>query len=174
MGLLVYQLRCVKVPGKAPAWRARTSSCSSSRWTTRGPVYFNGVQVGAAGTFPPRYRSGLGEASRHRCLRSRSGSAAEHRRRARLLLRRPQQLQRRRAGCPLRQGGDPAGGDWQARPLTTRPGKGHREARGSRRGGLRRVDKVDDVERYVRRPQGDHDPYPPAEAPQALSRSRPT
>src|SRR5205823_5666007 len=56
--------RClVKVPA---SWKDKDLDLFVEPVDDARAVYFNGVQVGAAGTFPPRYRSGLGEPARHK------------------------------------------------------------------------------------------------------------
>src|SRR5438105_9426785 len=56
--------RClVKVPA---TWEGKDVELFVEPVDDARAVYFNGVQVGAAGTFPPRYRSGLGEVARYR------------------------------------------------------------------------------------------------------------
>src|SRR5262249_25325760 len=56
--------RCrVKVPA---SWQGKALELFVEPVDAARAVYFNGVQVGAAGTFPPRYRSGLAEPARHR------------------------------------------------------------------------------------------------------------
>src|SRR3954454_674562 len=59
--------RClVKVPA---TWKDRDAELFVEPFDDARAFYFNGTQVGAAGTFPPRYRSGLAEPARHRVPR---------------------------------------------------------------------------------------------------------
>jgi len=58
-----YWYRCrVRVPER---WRERPLTLYVEPVDDAREVYFNGRLVGAAGTFPPNYRSGLGEPSLH-------------------------------------------------------------------------------------------------------------
>lgn len=155
--------RClVKVPAN---WEDRKLELFVEPVDDARAVYFNGVQVGAAGTFPPRYRSGLGESPRHRVPEEHVRYGAYNTVAVKVYY-----LDGRSnfsVAAPVLLCGKEAirlEGNWQARPgddvkwaKVDRPdevGKALFET----------VDKVDDVERYVRRRKGDHDPYPPAEA----------
>ncbi len=56
--------RCeVAVPA---SWEGRTLELFVEPVDDARAAYINGVQVGSAGTFPPRYRTGLGESGRYR------------------------------------------------------------------------------------------------------------
>ncbi len=156
--------RClVKVPA---AWRDRDVELFVEPVDDARAVYFNGVQVGAAGTFPPRYRSGLGEPARHRVPRRLVRPGAYN-----LVAVRVYYSDGRSnfsVAAPVLLAGREAirlEGSWQARAgdeaaWATGPQKPEDVGRAA----FDTVDKVDDVERYVRRRKGDHDPYPPAEA----------
>ncbi|MGH7128540.1 MAG: DUF7133 domain-containing protein, partial [Planctomycetaceae bacterium] len=55
--------RClVTVPG---GWKNRKLELLVSQVDNAHEVYFGGVKIGSAGTFPPNYNSGLGEANRY-------------------------------------------------------------------------------------------------------------
>ena len=55
--------RCLlRVP---QSWRDRELSLFVEPVDDAREVFFNGVKVGAAGSFPPQFRSGLGDPDRH-------------------------------------------------------------------------------------------------------------
>ncbi len=133
-------------------------------------VFVNGVQVGASGTFPPRYRSGLGEGGRHRLpdglVRADRPNTIAVRvyyndGRNNFAVAAPV-LYDAEAGRAIRMEGD-----WQSRlgddPRWADGPIGEPSAR------FDRVETIDDLDMFLRRRQGDRDPLPPE---QALARFR--
>jgi putative membrane-bound dehydrogenase-like protein len=156
--------RClVKVP---TTWKDKNVDLFVEPVDDARAIYFNGTQVGAAGTFPPRYRSGLGEPARHRLpqkdIRFGGWNVVAVRvyyydGRSNFSVAAPVLLCDKEA---IR-----LEGKWQARPGDNADWSKPVETPESVAGATyETVDKVDDVERYVRRRKGDHDPYTPAEA----------
>ena len=125
-------------------------------------AFVNGVQVGAAGTFPPRYRSGLGESGRYEVpegvVRAGETNVVAVRvyandGRSNFAVAAPAMLASGRSEAiklegpwEYRAGDDP---DWASGAITVE---------GATYG---RVDRVDDFESYLRRRSGDTDPLPP-------------
>ena len=156
--------RClVKVPA---SWKDRNLDLFVEPVDDARAVYFNGVQVGAAGTFPPRYRSGLGEPSRHKVARRLVRPGAYNLVAVRVyysdgrsnfsvaapVLLCDREAVRLEGKWQARPGDDAA---WAAAPVKPADAGG---------AVFETVDRVDDIDRYVRRRKGDHDPYPPAES----------
>ncbi len=156
--------RClVKVPA---SWEGKDVELFVEPVDDARAVYFNGVQVGAAGTFPPRYHSGLGEPSRHRVPSKHIRFGAYN-----VVAVRVYYYDGRSnfsVAAPVVLCGKEAvrlEGNWQARPGDDSAWAKNVDKAEEVAGAVYDlVDKVDDVDRYVRRRKGDHDPYSPAEA----------
>lgn len=153
--------RCwVKVP---ESWKGKNLSLYVEPVDDARAVYFNGTQVGAAGTFPPKFRSGLSEKSQHRVPKN---------------LVKPGELNfialrvyykdgrtNFNVAAPVLLNDKEAirmEGNWEARggdnlEWAKVPAQASKVV-------FDKVDQVDDVELYVKRRKGDHDPYPPKEA----------
>lgn len=127
-------------------------------------VYFNGTQIGAAGTFPPRYRSGLNEKSQHRVPKS-IVNVGDWNLVALRVYFEDGRTNFNVAAPVLLQGKEAIRleGNWQARPGDDPKNALTLKAK-SNAYQFSKVDLVKDVELYVRRRKGDHDPYPPKEA----------
>src|SRR5262245_4147678 len=156
--------RClVKVPA---SWKEKDVDLFVEPVDDARAIYFTGTQVGSAGTFPPRYRSGLAEPARHRVPRKlvRPGEynlvavrVYYYDGRSNFSIAAPVLLCEKEA-VRLE-------GKWQARPGDDAAwAKGADKPEDAGGAVFDSVDRVDDIERYVRRRKGDHDPYPPAEA----------
>jgi len=126
-------------------------------------VYVNGANVGVLGTFPPRFRSGLGEPGRFRvpakllrfgernviAVRAYRSDGRNNFSVA------PPVLYTSAAGIRMQ-------GEWLYRPGDDRSwAKLPVSAAGAV---YDKVDAVKDLESYLRRRKGDHDPFPPAAA----------
>ena len=129
-------------------------------------AYVNGVQVGAAGTFPPSYRSGLGEPSRYKIPAKTLRFGAYNTVAVRVYYSDGRDYYS--IAPPILLCDNEAirmEGKWQARAgddtAWAKAGDKPEDVSGAV---FDKVDKVDNVELYVRRRKGDHDPYPPAEA----------
>ena len=140
-------------------------------------TYVNGVSVGATGTFPPRYRSGLGEPGRYivpaNILRFGKINTVAIRvyqedPRPNFRVAPPVVVnEKSRQGIRLQ-------GPWQYRPGDNKewatptidiPAHADAQANGEAEAGIyAKVDQIDDVERYMSLRQGDVDPLTPAEA----------
>ena len=128
-------------------------------------AFVNGVQVGAAGTFPPRYRSGLGESGRYEVPEGVVRAGVENvvavrvyanDGRSNFAVAAPALLASGRSEAiklegpwEYRAGDDP---DWATGAMTIE---------GATYG---RVDRVDDLDAYLRHRSGDTDPLPPEAA----------
>lgn len=144
--------------------------------------YVNGVNVGATGTFPPRFRSGLGEKGRYVVdadlirfgeLNTIGIRVYQDNPRPNFSVA-PPILMNEKAKQAIRMDGD-----WQYRPgddsswatasaadFGVDPAKLAAGTSDRRRGAFAKVDDVDDVQRYVLKRKGDNDPVPPREAEQ--------
>ena len=126
-------------------------------------VYVNGAHVGAMGTFPPRYRSGLGEPGRFRI----PAAALKYGKRNVIAIRAyrsdgrnnfsvaPPIVYTRKAGVRME-------GNWLYRPGDDRSWAGLAVSKTDTV--YKQVDVIQDLESYLRRRKGDHDPFPPAVA----------
>ena len=158
--------RCfVKVPAE---WKGQIVELNVEPVDDARQTFVNGQQVGATGTFPPQYRSGLGEKSRFllppKAIRFGQVNVIAIRTymkdaRSNFLVAAPILLSGKRA---IR-----AEGKWQYRPGDNRdwatsdiPQKLADNAPAY----FTRVDQVKNIELYLRRRQGDTDPLAPAEA----------
>ena len=142
--------------------------------------YVNGVNVGATGTFPPQFRSGLGEKGTYDVdadliefgkLNTIGILVYQDNPRPNFSVA-PPILMNEAAKQAIRMDGD-----WQYRPgdnadwSKSSPAEfgvdAAKLAGGTsdrKRGAFAKVDDVDDVQRYVLKRKGDNDPVPPAEA----------
>ena len=142
--------------------------------------YVNGVNVGATGTFPPQFRSGLGEKGTYDVdadliefgkLNTIGIRVYQDNPRPNFSVA-PPILMNEAAKQAIRMDGD-----WQYRPgdkadwSKSSPAEfgvdAAKLAAGTsdrKRGAFAKVDDVDDVQRYVLKRKGDNDPVPPAEA----------
>ena len=156
--------RCVvDVPA---SWKGRKLELFVEPVDDARAVYVNGGIVGAAGTFPPQYRSGLGEAGRYRvpaeairfgkpnviAVRVYFKDGRTNFSVAAPVLLAGSEAIRMEGQWQYRPGDDPA---WAKMPAQLPPDSKVR---------YDAVDEVDDVDRYVRRRKGDHDPFAPADA----------
>ncbi|MCA9114655.1 MAG: c-type cytochrome [Planctomycetaceae bacterium] len=133
-------------------------------------AYVNGVQVGASGTFPPQYRSGLGEKGRYRvpeeavrfgeyntiAVRTFNSDGRSNFSVAAPTLFIGKSAIRMEGQWQYSPGDDK---EWATTQLKETP-KPSPEMPAV----YATIDEVDNLERYLLRRQGDHDPYPPAEA----------
>ena len=143
-------------------------------------TYVNGTNVGATGTFPPRFRSGLGEKGRY-AIRSGLIEAGEFNSIAiRVFQNDPRpnfsvappvllnadkkQAIRLDGTWHYRPGDDVSRAKSGADDFGIDTAKEWAEADLRKLGGYSKVDQVDDIERYVTRRKGDKDPLTPAEA----------
>jgi hypothetical protein len=142
--------------------------------------YVNGVNVGATGTFPPQFRSGLGEKGRYKVdsdliefgkLNTIGIRVYQDNPRPNFSVA-PPILMNESAKQAIRMDGD-----WQYRPGdesawakssaaefgvdTAKLAAGTSDRK---RGAFAKLDDVDDLQRYVMKRKGDNDPVPPAEA----------
>ena len=148
-------------------------------------TFVNGNRVGATGTFPPRFRSGLGEKGVYR-VSSDQVTAGEFTTLAIrvyqsdprpnfsvappvLLNRKSSEAIRMDGTWQYRPGDDPkwavaTTADFDIDPARLPPAIDLRK-----KGGFLTVDKVTDIASYVRRRKGDNDPLTPQEAEQSFS-----
>lgn len=142
--------------------------------------YVNGVNVGATGTFPPQFRSGLGEKGRYEVdadliefgqLNAIGIRVYQDNPRPNFSVA-PPILMNEKAKQAIRMDGD-----WQYRPgddadwakasamdFGVDPQKLAGGTSDRKKGAFARVDEVDDIQRYVLKRKGDNDPVPPKEA----------
>jgi putative heme-binding domain-containing protein len=142
--------------------------------------YVNGTNVGATGTFPPQFRSGLGEKGRYNVdsdllvfgkLNTISIRVYQDNPRPNFSVA-PPILMNEDAKQAIRMDGD-----WQYRPgddaawaksSATEFGVDAAKLKSGtsdrKRGAFAKVDEVDDLQRYVMKRKGDNDPVPPADA----------
>jgi putative membrane-bound dehydrogenase-like protein len=142
--------------------------------------YVNGVKVGAIGTFPPQFRSGLGEKGRYDVdadliefgkLNTIGIRVYQDNPRPNFSVA-PPILMNEAAKQAIRMDGD-----WQYRPgdsadwsksspaeFGVDPAKLAAGTSDRKKGAFAKVDEVDDIQRYVLKRKGDNDPVPPAEA----------
>lgn len=145
-------------------------------------TFVNGAIVGATGTFPPRFRSGLGEQGQY-AVAAESLKFGEFNCVAIRVYQNdprpnfsvaPPVLLNETAGQAIR-----LNGNWQYRPgddpgysqatvadFKIDPTTNVSESDLRKSAGYAKVDDVDDVQRYVTKRQGDNDPLPPKEAEQ--------
>lgn len=142
--------------------------------------YVNGTNVGATGTFPPQFRSGLGEKGRYRVDSDLVVAGALNTIAIRVHQNDPRPNFNVAPPVLLNEGAKQAirmDGDWQYRPgdsdawakataedFGVDPAKLASGTSNRSQGGFAKIDEVEDVERYVRKRKGDNDPYPPKEA----------
>lgn len=140
----------------------------------------NGQTMGATGTFPPQFRSGLGEPGRYPVMDSAIQFGQANTIAIRVYQSDPRpnfsvappvllnetdmEAIRLEGSWQYRPGDDTA---WSHASLTDFGGAENllaSEAEAATKGLFMRVDKVDDIQRYVTRREGDTDPLSPAEA----------
>ncbi len=159
--------RCfVQVPAD---WKERTVELNVEPVDDARQTFINGRQIGATGTFPPQYRSGLGEPSRFRvpadairfgavnliAVRTYMDAARENFLvAAPILLADGKQAIRMEGKWQYRAGDEKA---WATGDAPQRLDDGAPAY-------YAKVDQVDDVELYIRRRQGDTDPLSPDKA----------
>lgn len=171
--------RClVEVP---PDWKGAELTLYVEALDDARGVFVNGTRVGAIGTFPPQYRSGLGESGRFQVPADliepgRTNTIAirvyQYDPRPNFAVAPPVLLNdEAKEGIRMQ-------GNWQYRPgddvAWARASKSDfviDESRsGSEEQGLfAKIDNVEDVERYVSQREGDRDPLTPLEAEQAFT-----
>lgn len=155
--------RCaVTVPSE---WKGQTIHLSVEAIDDARASYVNGVVVGTTGTFPPQFRSGLGEPGRFPvpedvirfgepnviAVRTHNNDGRNNFSVAAPCLYTSEQGIRMEGLWQYRPGDD---ADWASVGTSTIPGAAT----------YKQVDQIDDLELYLKRRQGDHDPFPPAEA----------
>jgi len=171
----------VKVP---TSWKGDRISLHVEAVDDARATYVNGTRVGATGTFPPRFRSGLGEEGQYKI----NADLLKMGEFNTVAIRVYQSDPRPRfsvAPPVLLNETDSQGirlnGEWQYRPgddeafATAAPTDFKidttadlAEADLRKLGGYSKVDKVDDVVRYVTKREGDSDPLTPKQAEQAF------
>ncbi len=169
--------RCaVKVPR---SWRGDELTLCVEALDDARASYVNGLNVGATGTFPPRYRSGLGEQGRYRVdadlvqfgeFNTIAIRVFQNDPRPNFQVAPPVLLnQDKRQGIRM-------AGRWQYRPEDERTWSKATPAdfavapttrtkgAGPDRGVFAKIDEIANVERYIALRKSDHDPFPPKEA----------
>ncbi len=147
-------------------------------------AYVNGTSVGATGTFPPQFRSGLGETGRYEvdndllkpgefnsiALRVYQNDPRPNFSVAPPVLLNKDRMQaiRMNGQWQYRPGDDSSWATATAADFGIDPDQLAEEAELRKLGGYSLVDKVDDIERYVAKRDGDNDPLTPAEAERAF------
>lgn len=143
-------------------------------------TYFNGTNVGATGTFPPQFRSGLGEKGRYAiagdlihqgefnvvAIRVFQNDPRPNFNVAPPVLLNPKlkQAVRMDGQWQYRPGDDVEWAKAAAADFGIDATKTIAEEDARKKGAFASIDKVEDVERYVSRRKGDNDPLTPAEA----------
>ena len=160
--------RClIKVPAE---WKGRKLELLVEPVDDARQAYLNGQQIGASGTFPPRYRSGLGEKGRYRvpaeairygeynavAVRTYNSDGRQNFSVAAPTLFLADKAIRMEGQWQYRAGDDR---EWATSQLETVP-----QLTADTPAVFTKVDQVDNLELYLRRRKGDHDPYKPAEA----------
>ncbi|MEZ6059636.1 MAG: c-type cytochrome [Planctomycetaceae bacterium] len=171
----------IRVP---PEWKGAELTLFVEALDDARATYVNGTNIGVAGTFPPQYRSGLGESGRYR-VDSQLLRFGEFNTIAIRVYQEdprpnfsvaPPVLLNADAGQAIRMNGQ-----WQYRPgddsswataasteFGIRATEPTEEAELRKLGGYSLIDEVDDVERYVARREGDNDPLTPQQAERAF------
>ena len=170
--------RClVQIP---ESWKGADLSLYSEAVDDARASYVNGVNVGATGTFPPQFRSGLGEKGKYDVdadliefgkLNTIGIRVYQDNPRPNFSVA-PPILMNESAKQAIRMDGD-----WQYRPgddaawSKSSPAEfavdAAKLAAGTsdrKKGAFAKVDDVDDLQRYVMKRKGDNDPVPPKEA----------
>lgn len=158
--------RClVKVPA---AWEGQPVELNIEPVDDARQTFVNGTQVGATGTFPPQYRSGLGETSRFNV----PADALKFGQPNVIAVRTYMKDARSNflVAAPVLLSGDRAirtEGQWQYRPGDNRSWAEEDISIALSTGApayFDQVDEVDDIELYLRRRPGDTDPLSPLSA----------
>ena len=158
--------RCsVQVPAN---WKGKRIELNVEPVDDARQTFFNGVQIGATGTFPPQFRSGLGEKSRFLVPANsiRFGQTNVIAVRTYMKDARSNFL----VAAPILMAGNQAirtEGQWHYRPGDNRawansdiPGSPNKDSAAH----FAKVDTVKNIELYLRRRKGDTDPLPPDQA----------
>lgn len=170
--------RClVQVP---ESWAGAKLTLYSEAVDDARASYVNGVNVGATGTFPPQFRSGLGEKGKYDVDADLIEAGKLNTIGIRVYQDNPRPnfsvappiLMNESAKQAIRMDGD-----WQYRPgdeaawSKSTPAEFGADAAklaagtsDRKNGAFAKVDDVDDLQRYVMKRKGDNDPVPPAEA----------
>lgn len=170
--------RClVQIP---ESWKGANLTLYSEAVDDARASYVNGVNVGATGTFPPQFRSGLGEKGKYDVdadlikfgkLNTIGIRVYQDNPRPNFSVA-PPILMNESAKQAIRMDGD-----WQYRPgdesawakasaaeFGVDAAKLTAGTSDRKKGAFAKVDDVDDLQRYVMKRKGDNDPVPPAEA----------
>ncbi|MHC4874974.1 MAG: PVC-type heme-binding CxxCH protein [Planctomycetota bacterium] len=147
-------------------------------------TYINGISVGATGTFPPNFRSGLGEKGRYAVPNDLVQAGEFNTVAIRVFQNDPRPNFNVAPPVLLNEVRKQAvrmDGEWQYRPgddaawakaspadFGIDSSKDIAEADLRKLSGFAKIDEVDDVERYVARRQGDNDPLTPKQAEAAF------
>jgi putative membrane-bound dehydrogenase-like protein len=147
-------------------------------------TYVNGSKVGATGTFPPQFRSGLGESGRYNIAGELLRAGRFNTIAIRVYQNGPRPNFSVAAPVLLNAAKKQAirmNGTWQYRPgdqnewatasadaFGIEPAKEVAEADLRKQGGYSLIDTVDDIDRYVARREGDNDPLSPPDAEAAF------
>ena len=170
--------RClVQVP---ESWKGANLTLYSEAVDDARASYFNGVNVGATGTFPPQFRSGLGEKGKYNVDADLIEAGKLNTIGIRVYQDNPRPnfsvappiLMNESVKQAIRMDGD-----WQYRPgdestwakssaadFGVDAAKLAAGTSNRKQGAFAKVDDVDDVQRYVLKRKGDNDPVPPTEA----------
>ncbi len=174
--------RClVRIPR---AWEGARVTLAVEALDDARAAYVNGVKVGATGTFPPHYRSGLGEQGKYRVDSSLLRFGELNTVAIRVFQDDPRPNFDVAPPVLFKESAETGGegirmnGHWQYRAgdnaswssagaaefgIET-PAADDQKSTHPEQGLYAHVDKVDDFDRYVSRRQGDNDPYSPEEA----------
>lgn len=144
--------------------------------------YINGTRVGATGTFPPRFRSGLGENGQYRVDHELVQAGEYNTVAIRVYQNDPRpnfsvappillNVTKKRAirmegTWQYRPGDDDSWATASAEEFGVQPDDGGDTDKLKKQGVYRSVDQVEDIESYVRRRPGDNDPLSPQQAEQ--------
>ena len=167
----------VRVPAD---WRGAELTLFMEALDDARATYVNGTNVGATGTFPPRFRSGLGEKGRYKVAAEliRAGEfnciavrVFQNDPRPNFSVAPPVLLNAdKKQGIRLdgswhyRPGDDVTFAGASAADFGIDTSKPIAETKLRKLGGYSKLDQVDDVERYVTRRKGDNDPLSPKDA----------
>ena len=170
--------RClVQVP---ESWKGAKLTLFTEALDDARASYVNGQNVGATGTFPPEFRSGLGEKGRYSVGSDLIDFGTVNTIAIRVYQNDPRPNFNVAPPVLLNEDAKEAirmDGEWQYQPSDQVPKrkallaefaadvtKIRRGESDRQRGVYAKIDQVDDVERYVLKRKGDNDPVPPAEA----------
>ncbi len=167
----------VKVPG---SWSEGDVTLFVEAMDDARAAYVNGKRVGATGTFPPQFRSGLGERGRYAIQPTDLKPGAFNTIAIRVYQSDPRpnfsvappilmnetlkQAVRLEGAWQYRPGDDDSWALADAAAFNVDPANLPSDTDAAARGAYLRIDVVDDIERYVMRRNGDTDPLSPTEA----------